>query len=36
MATQSNPGFLQTATGQTTLMVAIAIVAVLFAWRYVF
>ena len=36
MATQSKSGFLQTATGQTTLMVAIAIVVVLFAWRYVF
>jgi hypothetical protein len=36
MATQSNPGFLQTATGQMTLMAAIAIVVVLFAWRYVF
>ena len=36
MATQSNPGFLQTTTGQMTLMAAIAILVVLFAWRYVF
>ena len=36
MTTQSNPGFLQTATGQMTLLAIVVIVVVAFAWRYVF
>ena len=36
MTTQSKLGFLQTATGQMTLLAVVAIVVVAFAWRYVF
>jgi hypothetical protein len=36
MTTQSHPGFLQTATGQMTLLAVVVIVVVAFAWRYVF
>ena len=36
MTTQSNFGFLQTATGQMTLLAVVVIVVVAFAWRYVF
>ncbi len=36
MATQTNLGFLQTAAGQMTLLVVVAILVMLLAWRYVF
>ena len=32
----NRPGFLQSATGQMTLLVVVLIVVVLFAWRYIF
>ena len=36
MTTQSNLGFLQSATGQMTLLLVVVIVVLYFAWRYVF
>jgi hypothetical protein len=36
MTTQSHPSFLQTATGQMTLLAVVAIVVIAIAWRYVF
>jgi hypothetical protein len=32
----SHPSFLQSPTGQTTLLVVVAIVVLILAWRYVF
>jgi hypothetical protein len=32
----NRPGFLQSPTGQMTLLAVVIIVVVLFAWRYIF